>query len=92
MHIISASRRTDIPQFYADWFSERLNAGFAEYRTVFGGGKNGRFHVSLKPEDVLGYLFWTKYAGPFHEQLNTLRIKKSKRYAVTSLIHVPIWQ
>jgi hypothetical protein len=75
MHIISASRRTDIPQYYADWFSERRNkAGFAEYRTVFGGGKNGRFHVSLNPEDVLGYLFWTKYAGPFHEQLNALRL------------------
>jgi hypothetical protein len=74
MHIISASRRTDIPQFYADWFSERRKAGFAEYRTVFGGGKNGRFHVSLKPEDVLGYLFWTKFAGPFHEQLNALRL------------------
>ena len=74
MHIISASRRTDIPQYYADWFSERRKAGFAEYRTVFGGGKNGRFHVSLNPEDVLGYLFWTKYAGPFHEQLNALRL------------------
>jgi hypothetical protein len=74
MHIISASRRTDIPQFYADWFSERRKTGFAEYRTVFGGGKNGRFHVSLKPEDVLGYLFWTKFAGQFHEQLECLRI------------------
>ena len=73
MHIISASRRSDIPQYYADWFSERRKAQFAEYRTVFGGGKKGRFHVSLKPEDVLGYLFWTKFAGPFHEQLHDLR-------------------
>jgi hypothetical protein len=29
--------------------------------------------VSLKAEDVLGYLFWTKFAGPFHEQLAALR-------------------
>lgn len=73
MNIISASRRTDIPHYFTDWFKERRKAGFAEYRTVFGGGKNGRFHVSLKPEDVLGYLFWTKFAGPFHEQLEILR-------------------
>jgi len=73
LNIISASRRTDIPHYFTDWFKERRKAGFAEYRTVFGGGKNGRFHVSLKSEDVLGYLFWTKFAGPFHEQLEILR-------------------
>ncbi|MBK5275611.1 MAG: DUF1848 family protein [Desulfuromonadales bacterium] len=73
MNIISASRRTDIPHYYSDWFRERRKAGFAEYRTVFGGGKNGRFRVSLKTEDVLGYLFWTKFAGPFHWELEALR-------------------
>lgn len=73
MNIISASRRTDIPHYYAKWFSERRKAGFAEYRTVFGGGKNGKFRVSLEPKDVLGYLFWTKYAGPFHNELQGLR-------------------
>lgn len=73
MHIISASRRTDIPHYYADWFRARRAAGFAEYRTVFGGGKAGYFRASLKPEDVLGYLFWTKFAGPFHGELDALR-------------------
>ena len=73
MHIISASRRTDIPHYFTAWFNERRKAGFAEYRTVFGGGRNGKFNVSLKNEDVLGYLFWTKFAGPFHEQLESLR-------------------
>lgn len=73
MHIISASRRTDIPHYYARWFAERRRAGFAEYRTVYGGGKHGRFRASLRPEDVLGYLFWTKYAAPFHSELASLR-------------------
>ncbi len=73
MKIISASRRTDIPQFYSAWFKERRKSGFAEYRTVYGGGKDGKFRVSLKNEDVIGYLFWTKFAGPFHEQLEALR-------------------
>jgi hypothetical protein len=76
MHIISASRRTDIPQFYGKWFAARRRAGFARYRTVFGGGKNGYFEASLKPEDVLGYLFWTKCAAPFHEELASLRADK----------------
>ena len=26
--ILSASRRTDIPAFYADWFMRRIDAGF----------------------------------------------------------------
>ena len=73
MHIISASRRTDIPHYFAAWFSARRKAGYAEYRMVFGGGPAGFFRASLKPEDVLGYLFWTKYAGPFHAELKALR-------------------
>jgi hypothetical protein len=57
-HIISASRRTDIPRYFGPWFTECRRAGVAEYRNVFGGG--GR--VSLRAEDVLAYLFWTKSA------------------------------
>lgn len=72
-HIVSASRRSDIPQFYAEWFRNRRREGFVEYRTVYGGGKNGYFRASLLREDVLGYLFWTKFAGPFHEELRDMR-------------------
>jgi len=67
--IISASRRTDIPQYYARWFAERRKVGLAEFRTAFGTA--GR--VSLLRDDVLGYLFWTKNAAPFHDQLAGLR-------------------
>ena len=73
MHIISASRRTDIPHYYSGWFAARRKAGFAEYRTVYGGGRDGFFRASLRPEDVSGYLFWTKFAGPFHTELARLR-------------------
>lgn len=76
MQIISASRRTDIPHYYAAWFRARRKAGFADYRTVYGGGPKGYFRASLKPEDVLGYLFWTKFAGPFHGELKALREEK----------------
>ncbi|OGR90314.1 MAG: hypothetical protein A2V88_16935 [Elusimicrobia bacterium RBG_16_66_12] len=73
MHIVSASRRTDIPHYYARWFRARRQEGFADYRTVFGGGVKGFFRASLKPEEVLGYLFWTKYAAPFQDELQALR-------------------
>lgn len=67
--IISASRRTDIPRYYARWFLRRRRAGFAEFRNAFGG--KGR--VSLRDEDVLAYLFWTRHAAPFQENLEALR-------------------
>lgn len=66
--IISASRRTDIPRFYAEWFARRRKAGYAEFRNTFGG----KGSVSLLDRDVLGYLFWTRYARPFAEELRAL--------------------
>lgn len=68
-HIVSASRRTDIPRFFARWFAERRREGVAAFRNSFGG----KGEASLRPQDVLGYLFWTRYAGPFAEQLRELR-------------------
>lgn len=67
--IISASRRTDIPRFFGKWFVERRKAGFAQFRNAFGGQGT----ASLRNEDVIGYLFWTKFAGPFHDNLDDLR-------------------
>jgi len=67
--IISASRRTDIPAFYGDWFMERIRAGFAGVVHPFGGR---RFIVSLKPEDVVCFVFWSKDFGPFIENLKIL--------------------
>ena len=32
--IISASRRTDIPVFYSDWFFNRLRKGYVEVRIL----------------------------------------------------------
>jgi hypothetical protein len=66
--IVSASRRTDIPQYYGDWFAARRKAGFCEARTVFGTS----YRVSLRPEDVIGWLFWSKNTAPFEAQLRAL--------------------
>ena len=67
--LISASRRTDIPRFYARWVGARRRQGFAERRTALGVA--GR--VSLRRADVLGFLFWTRDARPFMKELEALR-------------------
>ena len=67
--IISASYRTDIPAFYADWFLERLRAGFAQVRNPYGGGLQ---RVSLVPGDIDGFVFWTRNARPFRPALEAV--------------------
>jgi hypothetical protein len=67
--IISASRRTDIPRYFAKFFAERRRAGYVQFRNAFGG----KGSASLREEDVIGYLFWTRFAGPFADNLRALR-------------------
>ena len=67
--IVSASYRTDIPAFYADWFCQRLAAGFADVRNPWGGPS---YRVSLLPADVDGFVFWTRNPTPFREALDAV--------------------
>lgn len=81
--IISASRRTDLPRYFSRWFSQRRREGFAVWRNCFGG--SGR--VSLRREDVLGYLFWTRDARPLLEELKRMRSEEipcAFQYTITS--------
>lgn len=66
MMIISASYRTDIPAFYGDWFINRLDAGYCLVENPYSSQP---YRVSLKREDVDGFVFWTKNAGPFLPKL-----------------------
>lgn len=67
--IVSVSRRTDIPAFHGDWFMRRVRDGFAAVVNPFGGGK---YLVSLRPEDVTCFVFWSKDFRPFLERLENL--------------------
>ncbi len=60
--VISASYRTDIPAFYGAWFARRLAAGHAMVRNPWSGKT---YRVSLRPETVAGYVFWTRNPTPF---------------------------
>ena len=60
--IISASRRTDIPAFYSEWFMNRIRAGYCTVPNPFN--RNQVSVVSLKPEDVDVIVFWTRNPRP----------------------------
>ncbi len=60
--IISASRRTDIPAFYATWFMNRIRAGYCTVPNPFN--LNQISYVSLKPHDVDVIVFWTRNPRP----------------------------
>ncbi len=70
MRIVSASRRTDIPAFYSEWFMRRVRAGFCHWINPFGGHV---YRVSLLPADVLAMVFWTRSPQPLLRYLPELR-------------------
>lgn len=66
--IISASRRTDIPAFYAKWLMHRLRAGFCTVPNPFNANQVTR--VSLLPADVEAIVFWTRNPRPLMRYLS----------------------
>lgn len=68
--IISASRRTDIPAFYSEWFLNRLDAGYVMVRHPFN--YNQVSMVGLSPDVVDAIVFWTKNSEPMISQLDKL--------------------
>ncbi|MHA1144457.1 MAG: DUF1848 family protein [Candidatus Helarchaeota archaeon] len=64
--VISASRRTDIPAFYLDWFIDKMRKGEVRVKNPFYPQQVSR--ISLKKEDVHSIVFWSKDFGPFLEQ------------------------
>jgi hypothetical protein len=65
--IISASRRTDIPAYYADWFFERLKKGFTFYSNPYS---NKLIYVNLRPNYVQAFVFWTRNPYPLFKYLD----------------------
>ncbi len=67
--VISASRRTDIPAFYFDWFLDCLDQG----RFTLTNPYNGRERtVAVSPESVAAIVFWSKNYGPLLRRLGRL--------------------
>lgn len=68
--ILSASRRTDIPNYYSDWFYNRIKQGFVYVRNPMNPHQISK--VNLSPEVVDCIVFWTKNPEPMLERLDEL--------------------
>lgn len=86
--IISASRRTDIPAFYSEWFMNRVRAGtcrvinplYPEQKTL---------PVDLSPGKVECVVFWTRNPLPLIPHLDELDAKGYCYYFLYTIIGYP---
>lgn len=85
--IISASRRTDIPAFYAEWFINRIRAGFCQVPNPFN--RDQVAGVSLRPEDVDVIVFWTRHPRPLFRHLPELDARGYRYYFQYTLLANP---
>ncbi|MDR2926844.1 MAG: DUF1848 domain-containing protein [Cytophagaceae bacterium] len=73
--IISASRSTDIPAFYSDWFINRLKAGYVKWTNPFNGVP---LYVSFQNTRLI--VFWSKNHKPMLKHLDYLNDKGINYY------------
>ncbi len=73
--IISASRSTDIPAFYAKWFFNRLDAGYCVWYNPFN---QKPMYISFK--NCKFVVFWTKNPAPIIPYLPELDKRGIKYY------------
>ena len=73
--IVSASRSTDIPAFYADWFFHRIEKGYSAWTNPFNGVKSFVAYC-----DTRFIVFWSKNPKPLLPYLDFLKEKGIECY------------
>lgn len=69
--ILSVSRRTDIPNYYSDWFITRIKEGFLYVRNPMNAHQISK--IDLSPEVIDCIVFWTKNPANMIEKLEDLQ-------------------
>lgn len=69
--ILSASRRTDIPAFYSEWFFNRIKEGFVYVRNPMNIHQVSK--IQLSPDVIDCIVFWSKNPRPMLNRLNELQ-------------------
>ena len=69
--ILSASRRTDIPNYYSEWFFNRIKEGFLYVRNPMNAHQISR--IQITPEVVDCIVFWTKNSAPMLQRLDEIK-------------------
>lgn len=70
--ILSVSRRSDIPNYYSDWFFNRIKEGF-----VYVQNPRNRHQISkitLSPDTIDCIVFWTKNPEPMLGRIDELSL------------------
>lgn len=78
--IVSASRSTDIPAFYADWFFDRLKKGYSAWTNPFNGVQS---YISYEKTRFI--VFWSKNPRPLIPYLSYLKKRNINCYIHFSL-------
>lgn len=78
--VVSASRSTDIPAFYADWFFKRLEIGYSAWTNPFNGVRS---YVGYA--DTRFIVFWSKNPSPLLKYLDVLKQREIGCYVQYSL-------
>jgi hypothetical protein len=68
--VISASRRTDIPAYYSDWFLDRIQERCVSVKNPFNAHQTKE--ISLEPHDIDCIVFWSKNPAPLLDSLQLL--------------------
>ena len=66
--ILSASRRTDIPNYYSEWLVRRFRAGFLCVKNPMDHRQVSR--IALNPDVIDCIVFWTKNPVPMFSYLD----------------------
>lgn len=68
--ILSVSRRTDIPNYYSEWFFNRIKEGFVYVRNPMNAHQVSKIDITPKVVDCI--VFWTKNPEPMLNRLDEL--------------------
>ncbi len=85
--IISASRRTDIPKYYAEWFINRIRAGYCTVANPYNHQQVMR--IPLSPGVVDAIVFWTRDPRPLMPYLPELDAHNFRYYFQFTVVGYP---
>ena len=81
--IISASRITDIPALYSEWFYNRIREGYVLIRNPYNYQQIGK--IILSPDKIDGFVFWTKNATQMIKRIHEIEeYKYYFQYTITA--------
>lgn len=73
--IVSASRETDVPAFYADWLVHRIRDGWCAWKNPFNGEVR---KVSFSKTRII--VFWSKNPKPMLDKLSEIEALGFRQY------------